>query len=246
MAKRGVFLNQHTSQSNNHSLLQWNCWTTILSLSRFGAMTEDWLELITCFESAIQVDKERYLSNHNEHDNRDQLLNRNRDRGGENIKEWKGYWLCDDDNWYPFTLAQQQHVLDNQTLEEKNTPPPISSYHSNPNNINHMDCVNLSASDQCWITIETILLHCEGIVYKKAAMNLLFFITKHDQLQSSLCTIVAGLCLAFCNGKDDLSFKLSKSLVKDLVKRGVEPSLPCILVCLIVCMNERVNEGKQE
>ena len=243
MAKRGVFLNHHTNRSNlsnNPSfLLQWNCWTSILSLSRFGAMTDDWLELVTCFEPSIQAERDQFVVHHDWNENNNRFWNRSGNGNGERIKEWKGYWLCNHGDWYPFTSAQQQHVLDHQTLVEVGIPIPSSS------NMNTLDYrVNCSASDQCWITIETILSHCEGIVYKKAAMNLLFFITKNDQFHSSFGAIVAGLCLAFCNGKDDLSIKLSKSLVKDLVKRGTEPSLPCILVCLVVCMNERVSEGR--
>ena len=236
MTKRSAFLHHHTISNNNPSLLlQWNCWTSILSLSRFGAMTDDWLELITCFELSIQAERDQSISHHNRNENNNRFWNG--EGNGERIREWKGYWLCDHRDCYPFTFAQQRHVLDHQTQVEMG-----STISSNMNNMNTI--MNLPASDQCWITIETILSHCEGIVYKKAAMNLLFFITKNDHFQSSFGAIVAGLCLAFCNGKDNLSIKLSKSLVKDLVKRGTEPSLPCILICLVVCMNERVSGGR--
>ena len=203
------WVKDHLKRGNFKNDLHWSLWKSILSLGRFGAMTDDWNELLTYFNNALQTEK-RFA--------RDSKLH------------WDGFWLYD---YYPLTASQQKYMLGDQEGLEIDSSSSSSSSSS----------LSAGMSNRWWATIEIILSHCKGVVYKKAAMNLMFLITKQSGTEMPPGAALAGLCLVYCNGKEEGIIKLNKSLLKDLMKRPAEPVLSCVLIGMTALLSESTPEG---
>lgn len=94
--------------------------------------------------------------------------------------------------------------------------------------------------EQCFYSLATCLRDCDGVVYKKASMNLMFCVSS---LQESSLIFIVLLVLTHTNGRDEARCKLNKSLLKDLQKRQSEPNLSFLLLVYSASLSNHLSEG---
>lgn len=94
--------------------------------------------------------------------------------------------------------------------------------------------------EQCFYSLATCLRDCDGVVYKKASMNLMFCVSS---LQESSLIFIVLLVLTHANGRDEARCKLNKSLLKDLQKRQSEPNLSFLLLVYSASLSNHLSEG---
>ena len=129
------------------------------------------------------------------------------------LEEWNDYLLSDS---LPISLSLQQMLLDDRNLHA------------------------ISIAERCFYSIHMALKECEGVVYKKTAMNLMFAISP---LEDSYLTFIMILALIYENGRDTTRINLNKSLMKDLRKRYSEPTLSFLLFVYTASLSTHLSES---